>query len=480
VKHRFTALTLLIASSLLVLFSCKKLNESTTLGGGVIPGVDGVHTFDTTLTVEAFNEMFTGTTDSLGVSRFEDHVLGYISNDPLFGRTAATIYMELKPTFYKWTFKDKPDSLTLDSVVLVMAYIDTYGDTTIRQRANVYEIDNNANFKPDSNYLVREDPFTSPNFLGSKEYFPSELNDSIRVSDDTLGTHQLRIRLDDAFGNRLLDYDSSTVYATDSAFKTNFRGFAIRPDEGFGGNAISAFALAGCRLAIYYKFKHNGVDSTTVDYFTFTGSSAEHNYVRRDYAGTPILAAQGGTTPDDLIYLQNSPGSFASLKVPALRNMTNRVVHRAELIVEQVYDISDKTFRHPQALFLDVFDSTLMKHKTIPYDFVPNQDGSYLAFFGMYGFNSFDASSNIVKRWTFNISRYVQNILTKKEPLHNFRLVAHRYLFDEIRGSAFNNTGNYGTIQVPINPIMAYGRVRVGGTNHPTQRMRVRIIYSKI
>jgi hypothetical protein len=74
----------------------------------------------------------------------------------------------------------------------------------------------------------------------------------------------------------------------------------------------------------------------------------------------------------------------------------------------------------------------------------------------------------------------VQNVLTKKEGVHNMRLLAHRYVIDQIRENNFNNTGSFASFQVGINPVLAFGRVRVGGGNHPTQRMRLRIVYSKI
>lgn len=469
-------------SSLLIFTACKKLNESTTLGDDVIPGVDGVTTFDTSLSVEAFNNLFTSTDDSFTMSRLEDHVLGYISNDPLFGKTTANLFLQLKPPFYKWMFLNKPDSLALDSVVLVLGYRNTYGDSTVKQRVRVYEIDPSNVFRADSAYQIHQEYFTYSSQLGVKEFFPHELNDSVKAFQDTT-VNQLRIRLDNSFGDRLLDYDTTNAYATDSAFNSYFRGFAVIPDVSFGGNALVSFGLVNepnTKLAIYYRFIKNGQEDTTVAYFNFTGSAGEHNYIKRDYSGTPLLAAIGGSTPDDLIYLQNVPGTYSTLRVPGLRDLSNRIIHRAELIVEEVYDVSDKTFLPPAALYLDLFDSSLMKYKTVPYDFVPDAQGIYLYAFGMYGRSAADGFGNPIRRWTFNLSRYVQNIVTKKEPVHDMRLLAHRYVHDQIRENNFNNTGSFASFQVGINPVVAFGRVRVGGSNHPTQRMRLRIVYTKI
>ncbi len=482
-KNKLFRFILFITASLFVFSGCKKLNESTTLGDDIIPGVDGVTTFDTTLTIEAFNNLFNSTDDSFAISRLEDHILGTISNDPLFGKSTGSIYLQLKPPFYKFTFLNKPDSLTLDSIVLVLGYHNTYGDTTIKQRVKVFEIDQNNIFKPDSGYQIRQPYFTLGGQLGQKEFYPYELNDTIKVFQDTT-INQLRIRLNDSFGNLLLDKDSSNAYASDSAFNAFFRGFAVITDSTFGGNALMSFGLVNepnTKLAIYYKYIKNGQVDTTVNYFTFTGSAAEHNYITRDYSFSPIPSALGGgNIPDPLIYLQNAPGTYATLKIPGLKNVTNRIVHRAELIVEQVYDVSDKTFGTPAALFLDLFDSTLMQYKTTPYDFVPDAQGIFLFTYGMYGRQALDPGGNLIRRWTFNLSRYVQNVLTKKEGVHDMRLLAHRYVFDQIRANNFNNTGDFASFQVGINPTIGFGRVRVGGGNHPTKRMRLRIIYSKI
>ena len=46
--------------------------------------------------------------------------------------------------------------------------------------------------------------------------------DTIRISN------VMRIRLDNSFGVRLKNYDTSNAYKSDSLFKTKFRGLAIK------------------------------------------------------------------------------------------------------------------------------------------------------------------------------------------------------------------------------------------------------------
>jgi hypothetical protein len=502
VKNSKLLLTLWIAiAGVLISFSsCKKINEATALGGGLIPAVDNIHTFDTTISIEAFNDLFTlGGVDALKEdstrSRYSDmQFLGRISSDPFFGRTEAEMYFELRPSVFPFYFKNKPtlDSLLLDSVVLVLDHVETYGDSTVPQTVNVYEI--TSDVRADTFYMVRSNSeFTvSPTTLGSRTFSPSSLGDSVKAYLDTTA-NQLRIKLNNSFGERLLLYDSTganNAYSTDSAFRSKFKGFALKSVS--GGNALMGFNLQGAntKLALYYRYYHGaGTDlDTAVQYFVFkpyssygANATASHNYVKRDYAGTPLLAAQGGTSPDPFVYIQNEPGSFAVIKTPDLHSLNNRVVHRAELIAEQVYDASDTLFPVPRFLYLDAYDSTNAKYQNVPYDVIYDATSSTfnLGSFGAAPQNALDGGGKVIKTWKFNITRYVQHVVNKTEKVHELRLFSPTYIYDEYVPPALGATPAAGPV-VNVNPDLAKGRVRLAGGTAGAQRMRIRIIYSKI
>jgi hypothetical protein len=489
VKHYYPALKpgAILLAVIIFLFSCRRINEATELGGGLIPVVDNITTFDTTINVEAYNDIFTSTNDSLRFGRSEEYWLGKINNgaDPLFGGTDARLFLELKPDFYKYYFAAKKDSTDIDSVVLVLDYVETYGDTNALQTVNVYEIDQSSDFKRDSAYLIRKDNFTYTNFLGSRTFAPSILDDSVKAFRDTTKS-QLRIRLSDAFGARLLDYDSAAgpdgAYASDSAFRSYFRGFAIQSTT---GKAVMGININGAntKLAIYYKFDRAPVmDSATVAYFHFTAASASANYIQRDHTGAQIMTVQGGTAPDNLVFLQNAPGSFATIKIPDLGNVSNRLLHRAELIAEQVIDnpVTDSMFYVPTYLYLDAYDPSISKFRTIPYDLTFGLDGTVnIGTFGMSPQNGTDGAGNKIKIWKFNITRYVQHVLTRTEPLYDLRMFAPFVVNDKFRPPG--TTTDLTQVFI-INPTIVKGRVRLAGgtpSGNP-QRMRLRLIYSKL
>ena len=474
-------------SLLFIVVSCKKINETSEIGGNVIPGADGVNTFDITLdSLLTYNHIFDATKDSVRVGLVNDQILGNISNDPLFGKTNARMFLQLKPQVYPWSFSGiyNKDSLEIDSVVLVLGWNGSYGDTNSPQKVNVKEIDQFSDFRVDSFYTIRDPGPNTTTLLGTKNFIPSSLKDTVKAFKDT-ATGQLRIRLDNSFGRRLLDYDTAQAYKSDSAFNTYFKGFAIEPDQSFG-DALMAFGIynnPNTNLAIYYRYTKGGQEDTTVDYFVVRpGESANHNYVNRfDFAGTPLLAASNTAGEDDLVYIINTPGSYATVKIPALRDLSNRIIHRAELIVEQVYDpSSDNKFTPPFGLMLDVYDSTLSDYKFVPYDFNPDPNGNPNPGFGLYGQNAVDGVGNLIKVWKFDLTRYVQNVLTKQEPLHDFRLFTTQTAYGRMKSVVLNNTGEYVFASVNLNPRVAFGRVRVGGGNHATQKMRLRLVYTKI
>lgn len=489
-----------IVTAIAILFSaCKKINESTDLGGGLIPPVDNITTFDTIVDLQTFNDTFAFANDSVRFGPGDEFFLGKITNDPFFGASEAQLFLQLKPPNYPFAFKNKPhpDSLQIDSVVLILDYLETYGDTLAPQTITVEELaqtpGGNKDFRSDSSYLIRENHLTTNLLpLGSRTFLPASLKDSVKAFGGDTTKNQLRIKLNNSFGTRLLSYDSTILgaYANDSVFTSKFKGFALKSTA--GGNALMGFSLVGAntKLAIYYKYAEfqNSVPDydTAVAYFVFGTACAHANYIKRDYTGTPALASlNNGPAADPIVYLQTTPGFFTTIKMPGLGTVNNRVVHRAELVMEQLYDISDSTFRAPDFLYLDAIDPTIsssIKFRTIPYDLTfDNGTGAFnLVSFGVVPSIKKDGFGNNIRTWKFNITRYVQHVLTGTVPIYDLRLFP-----------AFRHNEQFGIppgadqlTSVFVNGSAVKGRIRLHGNNGSgdtnPQRMRLRIIYSKL
>lgn len=492
-RNSVLSVVAVVTAIALVFSACRKINDATTVGGDLIPPVDNINTFDTLIDVTGYNDTFAFVNDSQYLARGEEYFLGLIQGgDPFFGNTDARLFMELKPTSYGVYPFARPDSVKIDSIVLVLDYLETYGDSLTPQSVKVYEINNSSNFRFDSAYLIRQENVTYntafPLSLPGQSFIPKNLKDTVKAFRDT-STNHLRIKLDTNFARRLFNYDTSNAYKTDSIFRSKFRGFALRSES--GGKSIIGFDPGGdSKLAIYYRYpkaNSGGAMDTTVNYFLFTTVSASANYIKRDYTGSPLEASlNNGTSPDPILYIQNSPGTFATLKIPGLATMSNRVVHRAELIVEQLYDPLDSLYRVPGALYLDAFDPSITtgkKYRAFPYDitFTFGQPNFGSPLFGLIPQVITDGSGNKVSTWKFNISRYVQHVLNRTQTSYDLRIY-----------SPFTVSNKYGTppsasdpsTNFNVNSAIAKGRVRLIGNNGPgdtnPRRMRLRIIYSKL
>lgn len=486
-KHSLVLASLFLFSISVFFTACKKINEATELGSDLIPPVDNVTTFDTTLSVETYNFLFENNEDTTtgGALQF----LGNINNDPLFGKSEGIMYFDLMPITIKSPFPFKKSELVgLDSVVLVLGYSALYGDSLKPQQVQVFEIPASEIFLFTKDYRLTENAVTS---LGAalspvKTFTPANLNDSVYPRGERTA-NQLRIPLNNAFGQRLLNYDSLDAYASRTAFKKYFNGFAVVPQNNGTANALVGFNLTSVntKLAFYVRYKNGDKTDTSMVSFALTDSTAIANYIKRDYSAAEVATAVTGTTQDDVLYIQSSPGSYAKINIPGLSGLTNRIVHSAELSFEQVFDPLSAIFTPPTSLYLDVFDQAKGKYGTIPGDVAltptgANTKGDTASFtignpaqFGMFGRKIKNTNTgDSIYRWQFNITRYVQRIANGTEPARQLRL----YSPFPVITALSNGVQQYISSNMPY----VIGRVRIGGGNHPTQKMKLRLVYSKL
>jgi len=466
--------------SILVIFgSCKKINEATTLGGDLIPAVDNISTF------EAFLE--TGTTtnffnDSTPVSYSRPVALGYL-NDPLFGTTKADVYFNVAPAGLKVNPFYNLDSVqAIDSVVLSLAYSAFYGDSNAVQTVSVFEIAPTATFNDTSVYRYSQPEFAlNAMELGSKSFAVKDLNDSfslIRKRDTVKTGNVLRIPLSNFIGERFKTYDTTTGpqggFRTDSIFYTLFKGLAIQSKT--SGNALAYFNLsdnANTKLTVYFQVIKNGKrDTLSADFYhvakTQSGVPVTHgtaNLIKRDAAGT-IYGTAVETANNNQLYIQSLPGnngSFGAIKIPGLDTFKNSIIHRAELVVSKIATPNEGIFATPLRLFLDrkkSADSVSVFQKDI-LDLSGNLN------------SAFGGSLESDDKYRFNITRYVQDVVTGREENDSLRLFAPIQVTYRVAGSPFI---------IPVNSLPTYGRVVLGGGAYPepAQRLRLRIVYSKI
>jgi hypothetical protein len=526
-QKRFLPTAFLAASLLLIGYSCTKF-DTTTQGADLVT-VDNINTFQREYDVTATQGVFDNTNDSTILRKTENHVIGGIT-DPQFGTTDARIYLQFKPNGYPFYFGNAGDTVKngttgqaspfagLDSAVVCLSFKGAWGDTmassVIQQIFEVNMIDTlSSNFRDQTDTLRRLDYKPTINVattLGSAVIKPqvvaAQVNFGRGAFKDSV-VNQIRIRLNTAagiaFAKNLFEQDSTSTGAfnSDEKFRKYYGGFEIRA-TGLTGNTLYYVNLAEAktRLEFHYTKIKNGVRDTVMQSFKMypeafgtTLASPSANYIKRNSTG--FFPSSTTVTPD--VFIQTAPGTFANISIPQLDvfNDTNRIIHRAYLVVEQnpTGGPSDAYFTPPPYLYLDLKDTlTTMpqRYKPIPFDltnqYAYNPDATgisplYHPFpFGNIDLNNFGGvalkrfdGANTFYRYEINITRYVQQIVTNGYKNHDLRLFApFNYYYPQYEGAKY---------VIPFFNPLALGRVKVGtGTNTNNHKMKLVIVYSKV
>ena len=473
-----------------LLFSCTRISTSE-LGIDFL-SQDAIGTLDTLLDVETETIVLE---DSLRIYPTDLQVLGDITNDPIFGTTSAALFLQLKPSFYPFFIKGTKDSIIVDSAVLILSYKGFYGDSSKPIRIYINKIDPTTPLEVGKFYASNYSNaygIRKGIALGNSKLFDfASAKDSINDRFEN-ASGQIRLRLNQSVGTELLKtYDSNGVYRNDTTFRNAFSGFALSTNAADNHNALIRLALldSNTKLALYYSTSATGsvTRDTLVTNFRFNYYTAQNaNFIQRNRAASEIASHLNGFAKDSLVYVQTSPGTMVKIKVPGLKTFKNKIIHRAELIAEQVPDAArltttDSYMTAPNFLFLGVYDTATKQLRSVPNDYPGTVNPQLLAQFGgqkitksLHGFNN-------VATYNFNVSRYVQGLIARTDSLFDFRLYApvndsikfvQPYPYNKIQATDYLSTslGNQPAI----------GRVRLGGGSHSKFRMRLRIFYTNL
>lgn len=484
----------------LIITGCTRIT-STELGGGLIPPIDDVITKDTILEVltDTYNEV-----DTTRIYKSDIHMVGAITNDPIFGRTSASMFFELKPPGFPYFIPGNKDSVVVDSAVLILSYSGFYGDSTSPLRLTVSEIDQSTRLDRARLYPVNY-PSVNPITIGAPLAPPvtvdiRRLGDSVKNRFEST-KNQLRIKLRNDVAQRFIrTYDSvgNNAYRSDSLFRTFFAGFALTADQTAPANGLIRINLAdtNTKFALYFSSSSTGATTrdTSVSYFRFDAVSpltlsGDANFITRDRSGSQVnnyITTSTSPKSDSLVFVQTSPGTYVRVRIPGLASLNNRIIHRAELIAEQVPDDAnlltiDQQMSVPRYLLLNIYDSVKYRKRSIPNDYIFSTDGPNIPDFGGFSFYKTIQGYNRVGAYSFNLSRYIQGIVSRKDTSHVLQISAPAN--DSIY---YSNPypQPYSPILYYLNPTIgndpANGRVRLGGGTHSRFRMRLRIIFSRI
>lgn len=474
-KNQFKSAVTGILILFSIAFGCTKI-DTTSIGNNLIPAVDNIHTFDTTFSIIANNF---DDTECDSNHRYNLQALGVINNDPLFGKSNAKIYVEFKPSSFPYNFPvADANSFEIDSAIIILQYSHSFGDTNALQKVNVYPLSDSFDITKNYTTCSLLD-YDNTTLLGQKDYYPTLLKDSVHAYQED-AANQLRIPISKSFIQNLIS-DSAQIFRSDSAFINYFKGFAIVPDTVPGGQALNYFDVTTSRLSIYLRYKNSGTADTTVANFAFTGLSGLSNSITRNREKAEMLNYLSHSPEgDSLLYIETSPGTYAKLTIPGLTGLSNRVINRAEIIVDQVYSSNslNDIFSPPVNLYVDVKDSSISDSAYIPVpcDFSAAELQSNFQNMGGQLKYVTNSAGQSVAEYHFNISRYVQSIVTQGRQNLTLRLSAPNYIVNKSTYVDYCRQV-IGPFSTPRNNT-ADGRVKLNGTNNTPTRIRLHVIYS--
>ena len=500
-KRIFSRLTIAFSLFTIFVIGCTKF-DTTKLGSDLIPVVDNINTFADTLDIISTQALYP---DSLvQIFRTNNQVLGKINNDPVFGKTEANMFFQLKPDNYPFQFVGASDTLVkVDSVVMCLSYVGSYGNKSLPQTISVSQVVDNV-FRDSTykNFPISYQPNTGPVMASSTFSLLNLGNYKIINNGKDSVQNQIRVviandALNTSFMTDLFNRDTSVnplnnAFRNDSLFRRFYNGFAVKATSA-SSNALMYISLTDgtSRLEVHYSKRNKGVVDTLFKSFILktqelavAAPSTTANYINRDYSGTNVLS--GSTTEH---YLQTSPGTYLNLKIPQLDTLSNRIVHRASIIIEQTPTTSlDTTFSVPPYLYLDLKDTTSSMTeiwKPLYYDlnpavqYLPDYKNVFAPYFPTSGvdqgyFGGFPRTRPDGRRYyDLNITRYTQQIVTKGTTNYELRVYAP-YI---IKYPQYANSSYISYDNPP-----AFGRVSVGSgdvSTNPNYRMRMVVIYSK-
>lgn len=338
-----------------------------------------------------------------------------------------------------------PDSLVLSLVFDANSF--AYGNLD-PQRIRVFEL--TGDLFPDTLYRTSDAPpvaMANDLVVGTRGAVTPDPFRAVYIGNDTLKP-QVRIPLDLALAERLLNAWGTADLADNTAFLRFFKGLYIAPEEASGGiyqGGIWYFDLldAQSKLTLYYRNTAPGAEDTLSYDLVINSSCARYTHCTHDFstAYAPALpnSLADSTLGQHTVFAQGLAGTRTEVRLPNLQRYAEtgqNAVAKAELVVP-LADAFYPYYQPPSLLFV------FRKGDEGQDLFLPEQTTNSVG--GTY--------DPVNKEYRMNITRWVQRVLT-------------------------GEYANTGLSLVPSGNGVSADRVVLGGAAHPEHPMRLLLTFT--
>ena len=378
--------------------------EPDLLGLNLTPQGDKLNTYYTdTTTVNAYNmhvdTLRTSVLPGYSGSTFNTILCGAIY-DSIFGKVEASFATQLwlstlNPTIEAGAFTD--------SVILFLPYAPGFfGDSLASQTIKVYDL--NQSLRGDTSYYNNQYITPNPASLLCTQTFVPDLKDSVILQDSVKYGPMLRLKLDNAWGNKILN--GGTNLTTEVAFRSLIKGlyFTATQKNILGTGSILNFDLTNTNAGIQI-FYHSPSDSGSLSVYVDASYSQRYNtfnFHNYQYAD-PLFKAQffnkDSLKGQQRLFMSGMSPSDIKITFPYIlkyKSQQRGGFNQAFLVIDAPYATATH-FSPPQLALYKVYkDGTR-------YSVEDQATGVAAAVSGTYDVTH--------KQYRFAITQYLQNIL---------------------------------------------------------------------
>jgi hypothetical protein len=456
-----------------------------------------------------------------------------VYNDPVFGRTEASILAQVTMQQTNPSFGENPE---IERVILSIPYFSTstgtgedttytldsiYGNSPIKlsifeSKFFLRDLDPNSGFSEPQKYYSNQGPLFQ-NFLGELLYETSlespfmPTNDPETINEGTDDEEKLsprfRVELDgvalDFFKEKIFDQEGSDVLLNNTNFKNHFRGiYFIAEALGDQGNTILLDMARPTIEIIYSRDDPNpgGGNRSTRDEaeriessFILNFNGIRVNTFKNNMppelekllnnpssAGAENLYVKGGAGTVTVIELfgKDLDGNNVADELDYLRSK-KWLINEANLTVQVNKNAVNGGSSEPERLFLyDLNNNTVLidyqldnyTPAGIPIDFKTNHLGRIQR----------DASGN-GETYRFRITSHISNLINKDSTNVRLGLVVSPNI-TVLTNQDLQNVTSPGIKKIPTSNIISPEGTVIYGSNHPDpdKRIRLNIYYTEI
>ncbi|HRN95466.1 MAG TPA: DUF4270 family protein, partial [Chitinophagales bacterium] len=296
------------------------------------------------------------------------------------------------------------------------------------------------NIYPETNYYSNASFAIKTPPVAQVNNFVPNTTDSVKVYGFTFSP-QLRIKLSNDFGNKLLLADTFSL-SSSSTFLSYMKGLRVSVQPGSQGNGMVALDLYSSETGIILYYRNSASDSLAYT-FPISSSGQTVNRFENTFSSTVNQYLNNTeTNNDEVLPIISGGGTKVKITIPQFDSLPKEIaINKAEILLplSTVYGSYDSIFTPlPSIGFYRIDDLGLEKDDT---QFLNGK------------LETVTINGETIKRYRVNITQYAQNLLKGTYKNNGFTLAA---------------------------PDASGARVVLANTTDKNHKIALRIIYTKL